>query len=804
MLFADLVSYTTLSESRDTEDVRELLSQYFDVCSTVIRRYGGTVEKFIGDAVMAVWGVPTAHEDDAERAVRAGLELVESVAGLGERVNLPELAVRAGVVTGEVAANLGATDQGMVAGDPVNTAARVQAAAGSGQVWVDATTRTLSAAAVTYFDAGTHALKGKAEPVQLFRAGSVVAVVGGSQRVDGLEAPLVGRERQVRLVKELFHGCEESGRPTLVILDGGPGVGKSRVGWEFEKYIDGLHRTVRWHRGRCLSYGEVVAFWALAEAVRARVGAVEDDTGAAVLAGLDRMLGEVVPDDAERAWLRPRVASLLGEESREFAREDLFAAWARFLDRVGAGNPVVLLIDDAQYADQGLLDFVEHLTGNSSGSLFVVLLARPELLEAHPQLGGRRASVVRLEPLPDAAMTDLVQGLVDGLSPEVRDDLVARSEGVPLFAVETVRALVDRDLVQAVGGRYLVAPGARVDLGEVGAPASLHALVAARLDALSPTERRVLTDASVLGEVVTQEGIGLLAADVANLDDVLASLRRKELVATETDRFSSERGQFRFVQSVVRQVAYSTLSKRERKSRHLLVAEHLAGDADRADDLAQVVAQHLLDAAESAPDDPDVADLRARAAELLLTAGDRSCALGSYADGVRVFEAALAWIEDPAGRGAVLTKVADAFDRLMRPVDAATAAREAVRLLEDLDPFAAADAAATLATSLLRSYHDDEAVELARRWLDRIQDTPEADRAHSRLARVVASTESRNVALGDSSATDETLRYAERAGDHETFASALGMLASHQAQMGSRRAAGMLYDAQAEFARTHE
>jgi class 3 adenylate cyclase len=231
VLFADLVAFTTLAELRDSEDVRSMLTEYFEVCATIVRRYGGTVEKFIGDAVMAVWGVPTSHEDDAERAVRAGLELVNGVATLGERLDLPHLSLRVGIVTGEVAANLVATDQGMVAGDPVNTAARVQSAAGPSQVWVDATTRTLTAAAVTYFDAGEHVLKGKSDPVHLFRAGAVVAARGGSQRVDGLEAALVGRERQLRLLKELFHGTEETGRPAVVVLDGQAGVGKSRLGW---------------------------------------------------------------------------------------------------------------------------------------------------------------------------------------------------------------------------------------------------------------------------------------------------------------------------------------------------------------------------------------------------------------------------------------------------------------------------------------------------------------------------------------------------------------------------------------------
>jgi class 3 adenylate cyclase len=277
VLFGDLVGFTTLSESRDPEEVRELLSEYFAHARTVVARYGGVIEKFIGDAVMAVWGVPTAHEDDAERSVRAGLDLVAAVTLLGEQVGAPGLAMRVGVVTGEVAVTIGATAEGMVAGDAVNTAARVQAAAQPGTVWVDDSTRTLTAAAVDYVDAGEHLLKGKAEPVRLFEARTVIAAVGGAQRIDGLEAPFTGRDRQMRLIKELCHETAEEDRPRLVLVTGAAGVGKSRLAWEFEKYVDGLSTVFAWHRGRCLSYGEGVAFWAVAEVVRARLVLTDAD-----------------------------------------------------------------------------------------------------------------------------------------------------------------------------------------------------------------------------------------------------------------------------------------------------------------------------------------------------------------------------------------------------------------------------------------------------------------------------------------------------------------------------------------------
>ena len=334
VLFGDLVGFTTFSEGRDAEEVRELLTRYFARARTVVERYGGTVEKFIGDAVMAVWGVPSAHEDDAERAVRAGLDLVGTTRALGEAVGAEVLTMRVGIVTGEVAVTLGAADQGMVAGGAVNTASRVQSAAGAGEVWVDEATRSLTTAAIAYEDVGEHELKGKAIPMRLFSAGAVVASVRGAERVDGLEARVTGRDREMRLLKELFHASEESARPSLVVIEGEAGVGKSRIAWEFQKYVDGLSATVRWHRGRCLAYGEGVAFSALAEAVRARLGLVETDAGELVEERLDEGLQTYVADADERDWLRPRLAVLIGAaQASSFPREDLFAAWTTFLER---------------------------------------------------------------------------------------------------------------------------------------------------------------------------------------------------------------------------------------------------------------------------------------------------------------------------------------------------------------------------------------------------------------------------------------------------------------------------------------
>jgi class 3 adenylate cyclase/tetratricopeptide (TPR) repeat protein len=811
VLFGDLVGFTTLSESRDAEDVRELLSGYFGLCRTVINRYGGTVEKFIGDAVMAVWGVPAAHEDDAERAVRAGLEIVAAIAAMGDDLQAPDLTMRVGIVTGEVAVTLGATGQGMVAGDAVNTASRVQSAATPGRVWVDDTTRSLSSAAISFADAGAHLFKGKGMPIQLWEAGAVVADVGGRHRMEGLEAPLTGRERELRLVKELFHAAEESGRPRLVVIDGEPGVGKSRLAWEFEKYTDGLSASMWWHRGRCLAYGDGVAFWALSEAVQARLGLVEADDRTIVTEKLDEALERFVPDRTERDWLRPRLAVLIGAGGSGFAREDLFAAWTAFFEHMAAdvtgdgAAPVVLVIDDAQYADEGLLDFLDHLLSTATGAVFVLALARPELLARRHELGGRRTTVIRLDPLDDAAMGRLLDGLVEGLLPATRAALIARAEGIPLFAVETIRALIDRDAVIRREGRYVPADGVELDLDANGAPASLQALIAARLDSLSPTERRVVTDASVLGAAFTRGGLASLAADVDDLDAVLDSLLRKEIIALTTERFSALVGQYRFVQAMVRQVAYGTQSRRDRKRRHLLAADYLSGEQDAAD-LAVVIAQHLLDAIDSSGrTDPDRDELIQRARALLEAGAARARALGSHIEAQRHLEKALARTasSEPAVRARIHREAAEAALDAGDYAGAIDHARTATNLFDELErPSEAGRAAATHAMAFAWLGDNGGAITIAEPRWEALRATADADAALAALANCLAFA---HAGLGRYAAmapyADRAILIAEAANDLRSLSRALRQLARRYSALGAQVTALALTRAAAQIAR---
>jgi class 3 adenylate cyclase/tetratricopeptide (TPR) repeat protein len=636
VLFCDLVGFTPLSESRDPEAVRELLSRYFEVARTVIGRYGGVVEKFIGDAVMAVWGTPAATEGDAERAVRAGLDLVATVAELGAEAAVPGLAARAGVVTGEVAVTLGAAGEGMVAGDAVNTAARVQATAEPGQVLADGPTRRLAEGGVGFAEAGEHALKGKAEPARLWRATRVLAGVGGSQRVDGLEARLIGRDAELRTIRELFHAAADRRVPRLVLISGPAGVGKSRLGWEFRKYIDGLAQQVWWHRGRCLSYGDGVAFWALAEMVRQRFSIAEEDPADAAAGKLAAGLDQYVSDPAEQAYIGARVARLLGvafpgADGGPLSREELFAGWRLFFERLAAVHPVVLLVEDAQYADAGLLDFLDHLIDWVRDlPVYVLVFIRPELGQARPGFGtGRNRTALTLDPLDGASMDALVEALVPGLPAPARAKVTAQAQGIPLFAVETVRSLIDRDIVRPIEGVYRLVG----DVGELAIPDSLHALLAARLDALDPPARRLAADAAVLGATFPAEAlIAISGQDEAAVRAVLAELVRREVLAVSADPLSPERGSYRFAQPMLRQVAYDTLSRRDRKSRHLKVAGYLrASFPGSGEEVADVIARHYLDALHAVPDDPDAGEIRAQAIAALTRAAERAERTGAPA-----------------------------------------------------------------------------------------------------------------------------------------------------------------------------
>ncbi|MFL6238988.1 MAG: adenylate/guanylate cyclase domain-containing protein [Actinomycetes bacterium] len=658
VLFVDLVGFTTLSEGRDAEDVRELLSGYFDIARTIISRYGGVVEKFIGDAVMAVWGLPAAHEDDAERSVRAALEIVDAVSAYGNEHGVPTLQGRAGVVSGSVAAWT-APGEGLVAGDRVNTASRVQSVAEPGGVYVDDATRRSSSVAISYEDVGEHTVKGKAEPLHLWRAERVIAGVGGSVRVDGLEARFIGRDTDFRLVKELFHASFDRGSARLVSVVGAAGVGKSRLRWEFDKYVDGLADVVLWHNGRCLSYGDGVAYSALAEMVRQRLGIAEEDSNDVVGGKLTEGLEKWIPDAEEREFLYARVGLLLGLGSGELGREELFAGWRLFFERLADEEPVVLAFEDLHWADVGLLDFVEHLLDWSSDRpIFILTFARPEITERRPTWasGRRNATAVYLEPLSRADMAALLDDLVAHMPEPTKMRIVERAEGIPLYAVEMVRSLIDRDVVVPREGVYtMVGQADNLDV-----PTTLTSLISARIDALPSEERSLMQELSVLGDNFPKAAIAAVSTVSEGLDERLASLVRKEFLAVRTDKLSPDRGQYGFAQTLLRTVAYDMLSKKERKSRHLAVAAHLRSAYDNdGEDVAELIAAHYRDALLSGASDPDADEIRTQALTAYVRAGQRAAALGAPVTARHIYGTAADLAGDTEERLRLLEHAAD-------------------------------------------------------------------------------------------------------------------------------------------------
>ena len=610
VLFCDLVGFTPLSESRDPEVVRELLSRYFEVARTVIGRYGGVVEKFIGDAVMAVWGTPVATEGDAERAVRAALDLVAAVRPAGGRGGGAGPGGAGGVVTGEVAVTLGAAGEGMVAGDAVNTAARVQSAAEPGAVLVDEATQRLAGSAVGFAEAGEHRLKGKAEPQRLWRATRVLAGVGGVQRVDGLEAPLIGRDAELRTVKELFHA---DGRAAGAAA--GAGVRAGRGG----QVAAGLGvREVRRRAGRRRCGGTGAGACPTARGWRSGRWPRSSGSGWAS----PRKTRPRLPRPSwPRGWrssfpIRPSgrmwgcgwagcSASLSrGTPGRRWRGRSCSRGGGCSSSGWPGSRPVVLLVEDAQHADAGLLDFLDHLIDWVRDlPVYVLVFARPELGQTRPGFGaGRNRTTLTLDPLDPASMDQLVDALVPGMPPPARAAVTAQAQGIPLFAVETVRALIDRDIVQPFEGVYRLVG----DVGELAVPDSLHALLAARLDALDPDVRRLVADAAVLGTTFPAEAlIAVSGQDEPAVRAGLAELLRREVLSVSADPLSPERGSYQFAQNMLRQVAYDTLSRRDRKTRHLAVAAHLrAAFPGDGEEVADVIARHYLDALARRPRRP--------------------------------------------------------------------------------------------------------------------------------------------------------------------------------------------------------
>jgi class 3 adenylate cyclase/tetratricopeptide (TPR) repeat protein len=600
VLFVDLVGFTSFSEGRDPEDVRSMITRYFDVARDVIERFGGTVDKFIGDAVMAWWGATTTNEDDAERAVRASLELVDRIITLGEDSGIPGLSGRVGVMTGEVSVGPGGNERGLLLGDLVNIASRLQSLAEPGSVLVGETTADLVETAVELEEAGTHQLKGREEPVTAYRAVRVLAERRGRGRSDFLEPPFVGRTAELRMLKDALHATGRDNRARLVSVVGQAGIGKSRLVWEFVKYIDGLVEDVYWHEGRSPSYGDGVAMWALGEMIRQRAGIQETDDDTTTVERLRQTVATYVAEERDRTWVEQRLTALLGVGgSVGSERTELFAAARLLFEGIAALGTVVLVFEDLHWADPALLEFIDELPDWSQNhSILVVTLARPDLLERRPEWGsGRRGfSSTYLGPLDDSEIRQMLEGSVPGIPPHAVERIADAAGGVPLFAVEMLRMLLAE-------GRLVIGPsGVEVtdDLAHLEVPSSVHAVVAARLDRLGSDERDITRDAAVLGLSFTLDSLAVLRDEALDkIERRMGELVRREIFELIRDPRSPERGQYRWVQSVLREVAYGRISRSDRYGLHLQVARHLRSLGEP--ELAPVVAAHFVAASEADP-----------------------------------------------------------------------------------------------------------------------------------------------------------------------------------------------------------
>jgi predicted ATPase len=526
-------------------------------------------------------------------------------------------------------------------------------------VLVDDVTRRASEAAIAYEDAGEHQLKGREQPVRAWVALRVVAGVGGARRSVGLEAPLVGRESELQTIIDVAEDSAAQATARLVTVTGEAGTGKSRLLWEFFKHVDGIQDVRWWHQGRCLSYGEGVAYWALAEMVRARAGVSEEDDAEGERAKLGAVIERFVSDERERRLVRPRLAQLLGLEQRAAGEAaDLFSGWRLFFERMAQSNPVILAFEDLQWADSGLLDFIDYLLEWSADyPIFILALGRPELEERRPGWG----TAIRLHGLSEESMRGLLEGLVPGLPGDLTARILERAEGVPLYAVETVRMLLDRGVLAQEGSRYVVSG----PVEDLDVPETLQALVAARLDNLATAERTLLQDAAVLGTSFSASALAAVSERrEAEVRQALDGLVAKQVLGRDDDRRSSEPGQYHFLQALLRNVSLSTLSRRERKARHLAAARHLeeAWGAE-AGEIAEVLASHYLDAVAAEPHAADAAEIRRRARETLSAAGARAVSLALGAEARALYERAAGLAESEAERASLLADAGAAAAR---------------------------------------------------------------------------------------------------------------------------------------------
>jgi class 3 adenylate cyclase/tetratricopeptide (TPR) repeat protein len=613
-LFCDLVGFTALGEAADPEDVAVLLREYSDRARKVIESHGGTVEKFIGDAVVGVFGVPAVHEDDPERAVRAGLRLVEALEGM-TRPDGSALQARIGINTGEALARLDidpSSGRGFLTGDAVNTAARLQAAAPPDGVSVGALTHELTTRTIEYEELPPVTAKGKAERVAAWLAKAALARRG----IDALTVdltPLQGRDVELSYLSAIFDKAVGQSLPQFALIVGESGIGKSRLVHELLNIVDARPQMTTWRQGYCPPFGEDITYWALAEVVKGHAGIRDTDD----VVGIEAKLDAVLPSGPDREWFRQRLRALVGLVAPDASREENFTAWMRFFEDVAAGEPTVLVFEDLHWADDALLAFIEYMTTHAAYvPLLIVGTARPELFEAHPGFAsGGRVNRIELGPLSPAETARLVAGLLTapGGWAEAVDQIVERCEGNPFYAEQSVRLLRDSAL-------------------NVQVPESVQAVIAARLDTLPADEKALLGDAAVVGSVFWDGALAAMRArEPQELQQPLSGLLERQLIRRVREPALAGEREFTFVHALARDVVYGRLPRVARAEKHAAVAAWLETRAGtRRDELIEVIAHHsatALELARVAGRNDLAASLTEQAVRDLTLAGDRGLRL---------------------------------------------------------------------------------------------------------------------------------------------------------------------------------
>ena len=789
VLFADLSGYTAVSERMDPERVKALIDGALRRLAEEVERYGGSIDKYIGDNVMALFGAPVAHEDDAERAVRAGLGMQQAMEEINEqlaRTHGETLALRVGVNTGEVVAGA-VGDAYTVVGDTVNVAARLQSAAQRGTVTVGERTMRASAHAITYRELSPQRLKGKGELVRAWEA-TAVAVAGRRRRGGPARSRLVGRSQELALLESLAERVARERRPHLVTVVGEAGVGKSRLLEELERRLGEPGNGLVFRTGRCPAYGSAVVYWALGEVLREEFEI--DDADSAEIAwrklaeGVEGRLADAAgADDATRQ--AATIARLLGigssqapplaaDDDPQRLRDSFFAAVRAVVEASADARPLVVAFEDIHWADDGMLDLIEHLAQWVRAPLLVLCLTRDELLERRPgwASGRRNATTLGLEPLTGEEAHELVAALLSGTSREGAVSLIAeRSEGNPLFAEEMVQHLSDE--------------------GEDGElPDTVQGVLTARLDSLPPFERRLIQHAAVSGRTFWPGSLASIAQEEgADLAAALRSLQDKELVVPSrgASGIGGER-EFAFKHVLIRDVAYGMLPKAVRAQRHFEVARYVEERAgDRTDEVVALLAEHYGRAAalahEARLDSPIREQLDAKAFQLLEAAGDAAAGLYSNGEAFDHYAAACAIEGADAGSHARVREKQGDVALLLGRADAAVAAWEECldfqRGEENLPRLG--DLNRKLAAALWQKGERKAAIERYQRGIGVLKDGPptrELVRLYEEAATLYMHTGDNMLAIY---AAEKALRLAERLGEaaaasraHEVFGRVFG------------------------------